>query len=352
MIKSLEIRNFRCFKDLYLTPLKRFNIVVGDSGSGKTALLEALFLLAGASPELWMRLRQWRGFSSAFRLTGSRASYESLFREIFFNFQKRRPAALGLTSSDGSTRSLKISYPGQDKLYDKHRLVVPEEDANYGVIDPIVFVWKTKGREVRVRVDVKGGIVQFGGGSNVYPVWFSSPAINEATGVAGAFSELSMRKKTDDVVKEVQNIFSYVRSIGLESIAGDLSLCAEVDHLDQRIPVGMISSGLNRYLSLMIAIAQNPNGILLIDEFEVGFYYGTLPTLLESICSFCEKHGVQIIATTHSYSFLEALLPSMKKRQGTESEFSLLRAERDKSEASINIVGDPSAAIEGNFEVR
>ena len=83
MIKSLEIKNFRCFKDLYLRELKRFNIVVGEGGSGKTSLLEAIFLVAGASPEVWMRLRQWRGFSPTFRLSGTRDSYESLFRDIF-----------------------------------------------------------------------------------------------------------------------------------------------------------------------------------------------------------------------------------------------------------------------------
>ena len=60
MIKSLEIKGFRCYKSLYLRELKQFNIVVGEGGSGKTSLLEAIFLVAGASPEVWMRLRQWR----------------------------------------------------------------------------------------------------------------------------------------------------------------------------------------------------------------------------------------------------------------------------------------------------
>jgi putative ribosome biogenesis GTPase RsgA len=65
MINSFEITNFRCFKHLPAVALKRFNIIVGESGSGKTSLMEALFLSGGATPEIYLRLRAWRGLSSA-----------------------------------------------------------------------------------------------------------------------------------------------------------------------------------------------------------------------------------------------------------------------------------------------
>jgi AAA15 family ATPase/GTPase len=56
MIESLEVKNFRCFKDLHLSDLRRINVVVGDSGSGKTALLEALWICAGMGPEFFFAL--------------------------------------------------------------------------------------------------------------------------------------------------------------------------------------------------------------------------------------------------------------------------------------------------------
>ena len=39
MIHSAEIRNFRCFKELSIDGCRRFNVIVGDNGAGKTALL-------------------------------------------------------------------------------------------------------------------------------------------------------------------------------------------------------------------------------------------------------------------------------------------------------------------------
>jgi hypothetical protein len=354
MIKTLDIRNFRCFKEMYIRELKRFNIIVGESGSGKTALLEAVFLLAAASPEVWMRLRQWRGFGSAFRLSGTRASYESLFRDIFYNFEKRRPARLEFSDYDGKVRSLKVSYPSQEKYSSKTIAEFPEGsiDENTFIVEPIVFAWKSKGKEQKSRVDIKDGKVNFRGFNNIYPVWFSSPLINEAQIVAQAFSELSLKKKSDSLVAAIKLFYPDILDIGVESIAGDLSLCVSTTFLRERIPIGTISSGLTRFLTIMVAIASNPGGVLLIDEFEVGFYYATLPKVLRTIFSFCQTQDVQIIASTHSYEFMQTLVSIMKESEQAEGEFSFLRAERQGPSCTIKLLENFPAAIESAFEVR
>jgi AAA15 family ATPase/GTPase len=353
MIKALEIKNFRCFKDLYLRDLKRFNLIVGESGSGKTSLLEAIFLVAGASPEVWMRLRNWRGFSPIFRLSGTRASYESLFRDIFYNFDKRKPASIRLVGSDDKARSLKISYPNQEKYSTRGSPPQDQEgQENAYLVEPIVFNWKSKGREQKARVDFKDGVLRFSGFNDVYPVWFMSPAINEAGGVAQLYSELSLKKKSGSLANIVSSLFPFVHDLSVESIAGELALCASVESMSEKLPIGTISSGLTHFVSTMVAIASNPGGVILMDEIEVGFYYANLSGLLEVIFSSCEEHDVQLVASTHSYEFLSMLLPMMTKRIGTENEFALLRAQRTGTESSIKLLGDPSAAIASNFELR
>src|SRR5450755_3816614 len=98
MLTSIDVKNFRCFKHLEQGGLKRFNFIVGDGGSGKTALLEALFLAGGGSPEIYFRLRSWRGFGE-FRLQGSRESFESLFRDLFFEFDQKSGVLIRLKDS-------------------------------------------------------------------------------------------------------------------------------------------------------------------------------------------------------------------------------------------------------------
>jgi predicted ATPase len=55
MAKTIDIKNFRAFSNVTLPDCRRVNIVVGENGSGKTALLEALFLTVGGNPEVALR---------------------------------------------------------------------------------------------------------------------------------------------------------------------------------------------------------------------------------------------------------------------------------------------------------
>ncbi len=83
MLKQLEIKNYRCFAHLDLRDFGRINILVGSSGSGKSAFLEALFLAGGISPEIYLRIRQFRGLPAQGIEMHDRDGYESLWRDLF-----------------------------------------------------------------------------------------------------------------------------------------------------------------------------------------------------------------------------------------------------------------------------
>ena len=58
MIKEIDIRNYKCFEHLKIQDCRRVNVIVGDNGSGKTALLEAMFMALGSTSEMVLRFRQ------------------------------------------------------------------------------------------------------------------------------------------------------------------------------------------------------------------------------------------------------------------------------------------------------
>jgi predicted ATP-dependent endonuclease of OLD family len=95
MVDSVTIRNFRSFREITVEDCRRVNILVGENGSGKTALLEGLFLASGVNPELLMRTRQWRGFEGG-RMSGTHEDmHRNLWGDVFHKFQTTKPA-LGL----------------------------------------------------------------------------------------------------------------------------------------------------------------------------------------------------------------------------------------------------------------
>ena len=46
MYKSFRVKNFRCFKDLQINDLGRVNLIAGKNNSGKTALMEAMYIFS------------------------------------------------------------------------------------------------------------------------------------------------------------------------------------------------------------------------------------------------------------------------------------------------------------------
>ena len=51
MLTSLQLKNFRGFRDLKVEPLKRINLITGQNNTGKTSVLEALRILL-AHPDI------------------------------------------------------------------------------------------------------------------------------------------------------------------------------------------------------------------------------------------------------------------------------------------------------------
>ena len=48
IIKSLELKNYRNYKDLYLNLDKGTSLLYGDNAQGKTNILEAIYMSATA----------------------------------------------------------------------------------------------------------------------------------------------------------------------------------------------------------------------------------------------------------------------------------------------------------------
>ena len=62
MFQRISIRNYRGFNDVTVDNLGRINLVAGKNNTGKTALLEAIWLLCGAAnPRMAINSHVFRG---------------------------------------------------------------------------------------------------------------------------------------------------------------------------------------------------------------------------------------------------------------------------------------------------
>lgn len=344
MIDSIQIKNLHGFRELDIHGLKRINVIVGDSGSGKTALLESIFIAGGSNPEVYMRTRHWRGLSDPIRLTMSRRGYESLFRELFFDFDQSAAASIRFTDSEKGARGLTIRY----RFDAEYTLSLKGRQSAMALI-PLQFIWKAGNKTHEGVIQFKDGNLTFSGFQEVYPVWLIAPFAPDP--IAEHFSELSKRKQHLPIVEAIRGVFPAITALSLESIAGQIVICASLDYLSEKLPVAMVSGGITKYLWILTAIASNPGGVVLIDEIESGLYFRSLRKILASIVRFAEDNKVQIFATTHSAEFLEAVADVM---ESNEDHFSFIRAERADKECTMHVArgGSSIAAIHQHIELR
>jgi energy-coupling factor transporter ATP-binding protein EcfA2 len=322
MINRLELRNFRCFKQLDVS-LKRFNIVVGESASGKTALMEALFLLGGGSPEIYFRLRNWRGFSRALTISGTRENYQSLFRDLFYNFDQNTGAILESQDSGTGSRKLEISY-GDSKEYGLD-LQGPEPHAF--TLSPLIFKWIIQGRVHSTSIYFKEGRFSIEGSAPVAPLAYYNSINTTSFETSSAFSSLSRSFRSTSLVEVIAAIYPQVKDVTLELIGGDPTLCVATD-LQERLPLGDLSGGVTKFVSIALGILANPGGTVIVDEIESGFYYKDMPGVWAALVKLCVQEKVQLVVSTHSYEFLKASA-SVMAEGSIAKDSQLMRSEID-----------------------
>lgn len=346
MLSGLEIQNFRCFETVQLIGLRRINVIVGENSAGKTSLLESLFMVCGG-PDIAFRLRTWRGLGDRVPLNVPQLWEESPWRDIFYQYDKNKAVYISLRDSDELTRSLRIhSKPSQAVL------IPPQsESSQIQEIAPITFEW-SKGNKILGSVQPiltpKGFQVE-GAPEPLKASFFASAILINPVETATRFSSLSKQRQEATFIREIRMVFPQIENLSVEVEAGSPMVHATLANMPLKVPIGLVSAGVNKLIGLLGGLAQQR--LILIDEIENGFYYKRMPDIWSSIYRFAFTYGSQVFASTHSRECLEALLPAM---EGRENEFCLLRTRKEAGRAVVDTVAgkDLKSALEERVEIR
>jgi hypothetical protein len=101
ILEHIQISNFRGFDILEIDGFSKINLFVGKNNSGKTSILEALFLIFGMSnPVLPININQFRGLNAG---TVKQLKY------LFHNLNMENKPRFSATFNDVSERCLELS---------------------------------------------------------------------------------------------------------------------------------------------------------------------------------------------------------------------------------------------------
>ena len=193
-----------------------------------------------------------RGLGDTVAVSTDPGFFESLWRDLFFDFDETSTIALNSVGTEENTRSLVVSYgpPEGATLPFGHRSV--EDHVRHANID---FEYKTANREVvKYRPAVTGKGLSFGAVVESFPAILLSPVSREGPEHNGQrFSLLSKRGEHKAIVSVIRKQFPFIEDLSVEYHGGTAMVHAQLRSVHEKVPLPLVSDGINKMLSILLA---------------------------------------------------------------------------------------------------
>ena len=119
------------------------------------------------------------------------------------------------------------------------------------------------------------------------------------------YSRLEIDGQQDKVLQILQMVEPALQRLTILATGTEPRIYADVG-TKPLIPVELMGAGMSRTLSLSLAIASAPGGMVLVDEIENGLHYTVMEKVWQAIAAFARRYDVQIFATTHSHHCIQS----------------------------------------------
>lgn len=332
MLDSIYIRNYRTLENLSIGSLGRVNLIIGKNNTGKTTLLEAIGIYATKGDFSFIsQIFEERGEN--IRQTDVNEDFtssnlrmlSSLFTNRVIEFDSDSSIAIGtleetslLEVKDPNYQSVFLRFAkyfdierrdAQGELLNRRRIIAKNDldDTTIDINDyKIGFEIKTGIRSTILPLDTNKSLSLLGR-SGLQPSENKSTlqlirTFNIDKNINGRlWDNITLTEKESHVIEALRIIEPLTERIAFkESSSRERTTIIKLSNVDTPIPLKSMGDGINRILTIILALVNADNGFLLIDEFENGLHYSVQEKLWEIIFKLSQKLNVQVFVTTHS----------------------------------------------------
>lgn len=367
-MNSLYIKNYKNLESLQIDKLGRVNLIAGENNVGKSSLLEAVSILqSGGSLEWLMQLLEFRGESTDRYVENHQRKELDSFLSFVLNYDNEHKFELPIMLSDMECKveirfvyftEMQVTEGGFDRTV---RTVVENYDPssyyeNIGLgleITPSLgqkILYTFNGSVPRSQMDLLNKVqyVRMGDINTI-----NNPSL---------FDKLALTPLQKEVVKALQIIEQRIVDLNFLKDDRRRNRLSRERNEDERVPyvvfegeskprrLSSMGDGINRILTIILAMLNTKEGVLLIDEFENGLHYSVQQKLWKVIFSLSRMLNIQVFVTTHSRDAIRAFVAENIENDGT-----FIRLERRKNKVvavTYDNKEDLELVLEQDIEIR
>ena len=326
-MKSLEVKKYKNFEHLTLNDLANINLIVGKNNVGKSALLEAVSIFASNGDlEQIKAVLASRGEGVGFSSSVEKSAEKEMERFLSLYHQWNVPNFLNhpieISANEKSSgrktkfsmrlagyiKSLETDSQGFERPYklleDNNEAMFENPDIHIGLLlsyDERKTFYMFNGERKRNSAE----------GSNAFEYVRTNQIMGDKN--PKLYDKIALTPNEKYIIKALQIIEPQIENINF------LKDDKAPGQSDERVPfvvfkndskryrLSAMGDGINRILTIILAMLNCENGVLLIDEFENGLHYSVQHQLWKVINDLSTKLNVQVFATTHSMDTLRSL---------------------------------------------
>ena len=357
LLGSLEIKGYRCFEHLKIEKLGRVNLIVGKNNVGKTALLEALWL--------WSDGSDWLQILLVIKMILERRDEKDSNTDRYFNIPevktiKKKSQISYIPLFDQSTgeefRHLFFGRP-------KENISEFKISSNKHLNGQILNEWETESDRKEDFVGIQISPSREGYDVKSLNVLYRTDFHNKIgtlfVGAEGIIKEILLQI-WDEIILNAQEDYAFEALKIISPQIIDLNFITypktsqyrvpvvRIKDIKERVPLSSLGEGMNRLLGIALALVQCRNGILLMDEIEIGLHYSVLPDVWRLIFKTAKDLNVQVFATTHSKDCIEAFASAAEE---SPEDGMLIRLERHGEKIVAKTIEEERLVNAVNYDV-
>ena len=350
MINSVSIQNFKILENLENVPLGKVTLISGKNNTGKTTILEALFLyLDCKSYDAIKKLFLGRQFDGSW-------PPKEVWEKFFFNSDLGNGIKIAVSSSDFKKACLEIEY--LEDYVPPVQIPITENGITMLVNNSRALNIKHTLDEL---IDYKAYLLIQGLNYHYFKE-FDSLKLQHSVIYIGERMR-SYEKNNEyfgilDKADEQEKILPLLRLfepnlVRLQLIEenGNSVIFADFGN-KKKIPVNMLGDGFCRCLTMALILATKNADLFLVDEVAGGIHYSIQDELWNFLIKASELYNCQIIATTHSYDTIKSFNNAVK--DDNISNYAYIRLGKSKGTIKPYVFGPETLnySISSKLEIR